>query len=56
MNSWRFPVDCTTNCQYEATWKPSSDDVIELVVKQKTSRNNDDWIAIGFSDNTKMVC
>ena len=57
INSWRFPKDCTNNCQYEAVWKPSTTDadVIEFVVKQKTSQNSDNWIAIGFSDNNKMV-
>jgi hypothetical protein len=57
MSSWRYPSDCTSSCMYEASWKPSTSeaDSIEFTVKQKTSKNNDDWIAIGFSENTKMV-
>ena len=56
INSWRFPSECSKNsCQYEASWKPSSDDTIEFNVRQKISKNSDDWIAIGFSENTRMV-
>jgi len=52
---FKSPNDCIDkSCDYLAKWKRVDDEKIEFLLSSKMSANN--WLAIGFSKDQKMVC
>ena len=53
-NELKVPNDCISDdCDYKVQWQ-ITDDMIEIIVTSKAKA--DEWIGIGFSKNSVMVC
>ena len=52
--SFSYPENCTKNCEYSARWKcRKSSGIVEFELEAKV--NQEEWVAIGFSEDNKMV-
>lgn len=45
-----------TECEIWALWKANGADAIDFYMGTKLTSTGDRWLAIGFSQDTKMVC
>ena len=53
-NELKVPNDCISDdCDYKVQWQ-ITEDLIEIIVTSKAKA--DEWIGIGFSKNSVMVC
>ena len=53
-NELKVPNDCISDdCDYKVQWQ-ITEDLIEIIVTSKAE--DDEWIGIGFSKNSVMVC
>ena len=48
---FKYPTDCTENCEYKASWQFKDEKVSFLVSSSITNK----WMGIGFSSNSYMV-